>query len=253
MTWASRRQAFILGTLAVVLLTVVGVVTFLIIRAEPEPTCADGIQNQTEDGVDCGGTCAYLCVADLAPPSVAFVRTVPSGTRTDVIAHVVNRNTSAAVKGARYTIELFGADRTLVAARDGVVDLVPGAVTPIFIPGILNGSRFEGQAFLTFNDTSIRWYRESRVVPSPVIEEARVTDAVPPRVTALVRNAGAFPMEDLTLIATVFDAAGTPIAASQTLVQDITARGTASATFFWNESFTASPGRVEVRSVPLLP
>ncbi len=252
MTWASRRQAFVIGLIALVVIGILSVVLASYLGAKPEPTCMDGAMNQDEDGVDCGGSCAFLCVADVVQPSVSFVRAVPSGNRTDVVAYVANRNAEAAARGARYVIELYGADRGFVAAREGVVDLPPGVVVPIFAPGLVEGIA-SGQAFITFDEASLRWYDEPRTAAVPRIEESRVVDGSLPRATAMIRNATAVPMEDITLVATVFDAAGTPIAASQTLVRSLSPGESTSATFFWNEPFSAPAGRVEVRAVPWLP
>lgn len=253
MTWASRRQFFIISILVMLFVSAVGAVVFAVVTIEPEPTCRDGVQNQTETGIDCGGTCAYLCVAEVTAPAVSFIRAVDSGSRIDAVASVTNRNTQAAVKSARYTIELFDTKRVLVGVYDGTVDLPPNAVVPIFVPNVLAASTFDGQAFLTFEDSSLRWYREPRTTFIPPVEETRLTNGPSPEVRATVRNTSAFALRDVALVATVFDAVGTPIGASQTLVRDIEARGSASATFFWNAPFSATPGRVEVRAVPVLP
>ena len=71
--------------------------------------------------------CTYLCVAQVSPPSVQFVRAalaVRAG-RTDVIAYVDNPNAGAAAKDASYRIDLYGADNVLVASEDGTTDLPP--------------------------------------------------------------------------------------------------------------------------------
>jgi hypothetical protein len=252
MTWASRRRAFVIGIIALIVIGIAAVATAFLVGKEPVPTCMDGVMNQDEEGVDCGGSCAYLCAADVAPPSVSFVRAVPSGSRTDVIAYVANRNAQAAVRGARYTVELYGADRGFIASKEGVIDLPPGSAVPVFVPGLAEGV-VAGQAFLAFDDASLAWYRETRTASAPRVEEARVEEGSAPRATALVRNPSATPMDDIALVATVFDAAGTPIAASQTLLRGLAPGGSAVATFFWNEPFSAPAGRIEIKPVPWLP
>jgi hypothetical protein len=41
--------------------------------AAPTPTCSDGIQNGTETGVDCGGSCAACPVGNSPPTAINFV------------------------------------------------------------------------------------------------------------------------------------------------------------------------------------
>jgi hypothetical protein len=253
MTWASRRQVFIIAVAAVLILGIGGAVVALVLTSEPEPTCTDGLMNQNESGIDCGGSCTFLCNAEVAAPSVSFIRAVSSGARTDVIAYIANRNPDAAIRKAKYTVELYDTRRARAGVQEGYIDIPPGTLVPLFLSGVLEEQSFSGEAFLTFEDASLRWYHDTRDVALPSFEEVQLTTDTAPRVSALVRNTSPFTLRNITLVAVVFGLDGTPIAASQTLVKELPGTGTARATFFWNEPFSAPAGRVEVRAVPELP
>ena len=106
MTWAGKRKLIIIGVLVLVVIILAGAGGYFFFHKAP--SCIDGIQNQNEEGIDCGGSCTYLCTASEAEPSVRFARTFsPLPGRTDVIAYVDNPNTNAAAKQAPYKIELY--------------------------------------------------------------------------------------------------------------------------------------------------
>lgn len=253
MSWASHRRLLIVGLLGVaVLIVLAAAAVFLVHQLKSDVSCTDGIQNQDEDGVDCGGACRYLCTASVLPPAVSFTRAVMSGDRTDVIAYVVNPNQSAAVRKAAYVIELYNSEQILVASKTGSLDLPPGVLMPVFATDLVPAGQVD-QVFLTFTPATLKWYRAPAALTLPKVEEVRLTGVEEPRVTALIRNPSTESMKNISLIATVFDKEGIAIAASRTLLRSLAANESAPATFIWNEPFVSEAGRVEVRPVPELP
>ena len=116
MRWSTQRQLFYaLGALFIVV--VLGTLVwygFFYQRA----TCTDNIQNQNEEGVDCGGVCAKLCVA---PPVTALwsraVRIAPGVYHA--VALVKNPKSDALGIGLPYSFSLFGTHQ-----KDSIRDLI---------------------------------------------------------------------------------------------------------------------------------
>jgi hypothetical protein len=70
-SWASRRRRlYFEGALGTFTLIVVAI-WFLNLE---RPTCFDGRNNQDELGVDCGGSCAIFCPAQVLGPVVRWSR-----------------------------------------------------------------------------------------------------------------------------------------------------------------------------------
>lgn len=249
MDWSRRRQSIvwaIFGSALVALLITIGISVFY-----KTPTCLDNKQNQGEAGVDCGGPCAKACVADVQPAKVRFVRAVvPGVNRTDVIAYVDNPNTGEAAHGAVATVEVYDTSHALLASKEVTFDLAPGGVTPVFVEGMLSGTTPVSQAFFTIHDAQVQWIRSTQKPVVPAAQNIVWQNTDMPRVTATLVNPVATPFTNVFLIATVFDASGTAIAASRTVVANVPSQGTAQAIFTWNVPFTAPPARVEV--VPLV-
>ncbi|MDO8231915.1 MAG: hypothetical protein Q7T37_01810 [bacterium] len=254
MSWAARRRfiiLFIIGMAAFGFLTVVLTATFY-----KAPSCADFAQNQDEEGIDCGGSCPYLCMAQMQPPTVLFTKALTNSVgRTDVIALVENKNASAAAKDVPYRISLYGTDRLLLQEVTGTLDLPPGATEPVYVPGVASGKQKVGSAFLSIDSSFLRWFSvatDSRIVPS-VSNTKQGGTTSSPRIDAILANPSVIDMNNVQVVVLVRDARGEVIASSGTVVQSIPAQGQATATFTWNNEFPGVPASIEVVPIISLP
>lgn len=252
MSWAARRRFFILlivGAIIVAVLALLSIATFY-----QTPSCTDGVQNQNEEGIDCGGSCSYLCAAALQPPTVLFTKALTnSAGRTDIIASVENKNGFAAARDVPYRITLYGADQVLIQTVTGTLDLPPGAVQPVYVSGVTSGKHVVTGAFLSIDASAPRWFSmtaDPRVVPS--VSNAKQTGtASAPRVEAVLANSGTAVLSNVRVVVTVHGTNGSIIAASQTLVPAIPAQGRATALFTWNDAFPDTVTSIKV--VPVVP
>lgn len=252
MSWAARRRAIILFLLGAAVTAFVAVL--LIATFSEAPSCRDGVQNQDESGVDCGGSCAYLCVDQQHPPTILFTKAIPNGAgRTDIVALVENRNGTAAAKQVPYIVTLYGAGQVFVQQVTGTIDLPPLSTTPVFIPGVASGNQKTIRAFLTIDDAAPQWYSFSegaRIKPL-VVNTTFGGATTSPRIDAVLANSNVAPTSNVRVLVFVYDDTGEVIAASQTIVPQISAQGQATATFTWNTAFTGTPAKIEVR--PIVP
>src|ERR1035437_5233264 len=118
MNWAFRRQIFYIG----IILLLCAIVAFSVIypKLNKPPTCSDGIQNGTETGIDCGGSCTYACLAQMAPVSVLWSRAfevVPG--RYNAVAYLVNHNKNVAVEKISYRFRFADANNVYIGKREG--------------------------------------------------------------------------------------------------------------------------------------
>ncbi len=249
MSWASRRQSLIAGGVLAVVAAFASVVAF--VSLYETPSCTDGKRNQDEEGIDCGGGCAFLCRETVAPPSIRFARAFSSGEgRVNVVAYIDNPNPRAAVKDALFTVELFDASGTAVGAYKGAVDLPAGVTVPVFAPGIAV-SAAPTRTFVSFDEASLRFEANRSTDEVPVVTDTLLTQLPTPRLTANVRNDLPYTLYNVHVIATVFDTTGNVMMASETLLSRIAGSATEQAVFTWNTPLPTEPGRIDV--VPVLP
>jgi hypothetical protein len=248
--WGRHRKALIVA----ILLCIAGflVAVTLIATLYKAPSCNDDTQNQGETGVDCGGPCSHLCTPDTLKAQVLYARPLTQKPgRTDVIASIANKNPDAAAKNVPFTVTLYGGDGTVLATKQGTVDLPPGSTVPVFIPGLYSGFQSVAHAFLTIDDNAVYWYRYTDTRPVLPTSNVTVTPGDAPRATASVSNPTAYPIFNLPVVITVFDASNNAIAASRTVVDQVPPQGSASMIFTWNAAWNGTPAREEV--VPQLP
>lgn len=254
MTWAGERRLVVFLVIGAILAAVMSLIFIAVFYQAP--TCSDGILNQDEDGIDCGGSCRYLCVMSVEPATVLFTQALDNGEgRTDVIALVENKNHGIAAEDVPYTITIYGYDQSLVHSASGKIDLPPGETVPVFLPGVASGHAAVGTAFLTINANEVKWYalpQDPRIVPrvSNVTLGGTVGN---PRVTAILANLDVRPMVKTLAVAVVRDASGNAIAASQTILAAIPPQGEATAIFTWNTAFDGVPVSIQVLPVVPLP
>ena len=93
----------------IVILVVLG---FFYLLLKPAPTCFDGIKNQNEQGVDCGGPpiggCAKACIpSGLRPLSLEDIRAISvDSAHVSLLAYINNPNIDYAAKRFSYVFEI---------------------------------------------------------------------------------------------------------------------------------------------------
>ncbi|MEK7060585.1 MAG: hypothetical protein AAB936_01165, partial [Patescibacteria group bacterium] len=218
------------------------------------PSCSDNKQNQDEAGIDCGGSCAYLCTEQNQPPTVLFTKAIQNGEgRVDVIAKVENKNADAAAKNVSYKVTLYGSDQSIIQEMTGTIDLPPSGSVPVFVPNIQIGSQTVVSAFLDIESSSLRWFSmpsDTRIVPE--VSNTKQTGTVSsPRIEAIFTNPSAIAITNIKAVILVHDDKSGVIAASSTIIPKISAQGQVTATFTWNYAFSDMPVSIEV--VPIIP
>lgn len=199
--------------------------------------CFDGVRNASEAGVDCGGACVRICSFEVIPPKVVWVNSfeVQPG-QYNTVAYVENINQLAGTKKLEYLIELKNNDR-VVASRSGETILPPNSVYPIF----------EGRIFTnekeTITDTVITIYPADVWQPAIVSSEQFRTRDINltraderPRLDVSIENTLLSTATDVEVVATIFNAAGVPVTASQTVVDSLAGKTTEDIVFTWPNS-----------------
>lgn len=92
----------------------------------PSPSCFDGVKNQRETGIDCGGPCK-ACISEVARKidvlETGYVNTI-SG-KVDVYAQIENANQNFGVANLAYKFEVLGANEEVIASKRGRTFILP--------------------------------------------------------------------------------------------------------------------------------
>ncbi len=234
--WGVRRQIlyYIVAWIIFSILSFFVWQTFL----TTEPTCFDRVQNGTESGVDCGGSCALLCRDTAKAPTMLWARAFESAPHTyTAVAYLRNNNVaiSAGARNVRYIFSLYDEKNVLVAEREGVLDIPPVLTVPVVELGIDSGTRNVARAFFKLTDQEIAWV----VVPKESIQKLRVSNVRPyqdNRVVATIVNDSFDDAKRVHATAVLFDSEGIARGATRATVAEVSGKSSETVTFTWPEA-----------------
>ncbi|MBI5817081.1 MAG: VWA domain-containing protein [Candidatus Yonathbacteria bacterium] len=241
LTWASKRQ---LAYLFLVVGTIIVVSAYPIYRSfiYHEPSCFDGEKNQTEGGVDCGGSCKAVCSFSVTPLLVDWSRffKVSDGTY-DLAAYIENRNFSAGLKRIGYTFELYDNGSNLLATQKGDIFVNPGEQFVVYEPNTKVGDSVPTRVFFEF-DKDPQWVKGTPTQQALSVKSRSLTDPYgSPHLQATIVNDSIDMLSNVNISAIVYNSSKNAIAASETTL-DAIGKGEEKNIFFsWPTSLLSRP------------
>lgn len=249
--WALKRR-LLYGVPFVSFWTILLLVVVYIHTYQPA-TCADGIQNNGERGIDCGGDCVRICAADALAPSVIWSQSfeIEPG-QYNAVAYVENKNLGAATDRLRYTFRLFS-DNDLLAQRSGVTTLPPNSTYPIFEGRIeTDPTRPVSRTEILLEPVAYWWPATIGRNQFRTVSQILLSADNRPRLEVELENVLIPDAQEVEIVATIFDAAGNPLTASQTFRDLIPGRNTDTLVFTWPKSIAKTVRTCDVPTDVLL-
>src|SRR5882724_1701953 len=165
--WSRQRQlAYLLIPL---ILTLAVFSLFYVKYIYTSPTCFDGVRNNLETGVDCGGSCSLLCSGDSLSPVVLWSKAFNvTGSVFNAVAYIQNPNSKSSAKNVTYEFQFYDQSNNLITSRSGQTDIPRNKSFAVFESGINTGGRIIKRTEFSFTDT-IQWFRDSTVEPDLTI------------------------------------------------------------------------------------
>ncbi|MBP9763156.1 MAG: hypothetical protein KBD10_00220 [Candidatus Pacebacteria bacterium] len=245
MSWGTHRR----NTIIFIFFSIIFLITaYLLYDALYEPpNCFDKKWNGNEVNIDCGGSCSLMCESQVLKPIIHWTRVfeVAEGVY-NVLAYVENPNPSAGVENVSYKFKVYDDQNVLIQERNGSTALLPKNFMPILentLPvGRLDASR------VTFEFTEPLVWHKQKIVDSLVSVQdeqlTRVEDE--PRIRAIIKNNGIETINNLKIVAIVYDINNNAIAASGTLFKEAVVNKNLEAFFAWPAPFGAEVSRFEL-------
>lgn len=240
-SWAQKqRKTIIIGlsSIAFIFLAV-----YLTIGLYEPPSCFDGKKNNNELEIDCGGSCSLLCASQILPLRTIWVRSFESSPGLwSAFAYIENPNHSAEVVRARYRFTLLDKNNEVIREVENNTFITQEIILPVFEGRIDVG---DAQPYRTeFEWLEPLVWTTPKNIYKVEIEEQKITNATTkPEITAVIVNKEAFRLEDVEVVAVVYNTQENVMAVSRTYIDVIPARGKQSITFAWPYPFNAFPYR----------
>lgn len=243
MTWARKRQLMFIT----IFFGIVGFIVFgLYLVYKPIPTCFDGKINQTELGVDCGGTCAKACPSQLIPLTIWWSRVFPINKGIyDAAFLVENQNAHFGVRKIKYTLRIQDKFNVVIAEKTGETFFNPQEKFVIYVPNINTKEQIADRAFLYFEETAL-WQRIKVVSPTITIGTKNYSNSPQSRLQSSVYNNSLDTLRGTKFVAVLSDQDGNALAASQTVIDVLLGNETKELNFTWPMSLSANPAIIDI-------
>ncbi len=231
-SWSQRRKTLYALIAIIVVIGVVVVLGYAFFYQKP--TCADGLINGNEQGVDCGGSCQRLCQTSFLAPSLAWTRfekIAPS--LYNVAAYIVNPNIDAEAFRVPYHISLYDDRGVLIIDTPGTITLPPHRNTIAFQRSIDVGKRIPAKALFEFTDPP-QWYKKKDTLAAIAVGDKKyLEDEIGSSLTVTLKNTSVYPLKKIGVYTVLYDKDGNALGFSKTSLDEIPPKGTALAPFTW--------------------
>jgi hypothetical protein len=247
MSWSSRKQFKYIF----LVLIFIGIIIFLFLIPVifKQPTCSDGKQNGTEEGIDCGGSCSLLCQSDILEPVVKWSRAFHVVDNTyNLVAFVENRNKESGVKVATYEFRVYDKNNTLLGRREGTTFIPPNQEFAVFESRFDSGENEVKSVSFEFLPT-LTWVKKTTVIQTlPITVKNIVMDnnEDTPTLSATINNNSIYDLPEFDVIAVLYDAEGNAINASKTHKSKLLSDNNLPVVFTWPETLSTIPAKQDI-------
>jgi len=223
---SSRRIKQLVYGLFFVIVIVIVIWLIYLAFFKPAPSCFDGIQNQGETGVDCGGPCAKLCIPSTIQPVAAIGNVsvfAPLAGRVTLLGEIVDPNSDFAAQSVSYTFDLYDASGNLIASIPGTAYVYADQTEYLVVPNEAVSTVVD-HAALTIG--AVQWVSASQMglVPQFTFKNIATVPGLASGTLAVdgqIVDADSASFTNITIIAVLRSSGGAPAGVSETVIDSI--------------------------------
>ncbi|MEI6238165.1 MAG: hypothetical protein WCP15_01355 [bacterium] len=254
-SWSNRRKLiYLFFFFLIVVIFALGIWYLFFYKA---PTCFDGIQNQNEEWVDCGGICSKICQNRFIIAKIDWVKFdyVAPGLY-NVGAYIRNENLAGYVPKANYVFRLYDKDGVVITERFGSMYIPPHKNTLAFERGIDTGKRIPTRVMFDFvpsEDTELLDWRKYTGKEIQIFSKNidLTNEDTSPSLTADLQNDSLDTYRNVDVYAILYDIDKNVLGFSKTKIDEIAPGSTEEAVFTWVKARGASINSKEIIPVVL--
>jgi len=213
-----KKQLIIAGFF----LLFIGIIVFvgyLIFRPKPEATCFDGIKNQGEEKIDCGGPC-LPCEKQKEPIAILKQKIISMPDNNfDFVAEVSNPNEIWGARSVGYVLNIFNQENEVVFSKEASFYILPQEKKYIVEPKI---ALSEPPQKFELVITSTNWQRLDGFRDLALrIRDKKIQFDDYTRISGTVSNNTSYDFDKVELVGLIFDQSKEIIAAGKTDVRTL--------------------------------
>lgn len=194
----------------------------------PVPNCSDGIKNQDEIDVDCGGAICMSCEPRQAI-TVLWTKAISSGGgKYDLAAQIRNPNPNLGRAVFKYIFEFKNSEGRIIGQKNGTAFIMPNETKYIIDNNIKIDEPFSSLVLTIESGLDIDW-RAPEIYPSDnlIVKDRKIEIASQANyfaeATGVVKNSTAYGFQKVYLDIVLFDGAKNLIGAAKTELSTLAA------------------------------
>lgn len=218
-------KQLIIALIFILILAGIGFLIYWVNR--PVPTCFDGIQNQEEEGIDCGGPCQSCEIATLKDLEVSWTQVVHVRDNFyDLAAQIKNPNQNYGSGQIAYFFKFYNLNNDLISQKEGITYILPGQNKYLIITKIESPQPID-KIELSFGQ--IEWQKLKDYQPPQLFVSRKEYSPSKPdepgfsRVTGLLANKTNFDFDLINIDVILFDSEYRIVALNTTEIRTLLA------------------------------
>ena len=223
MDYKLKRQ-LIFGIILLAVITAGSFAGYTVLK--PTASCMDGVLNQEEERIDCGGPCAACKVVRFSDVEVVVYHLFSAGGAYDALAQVRNPNSQHGTRALAYTFHFFDESKKVITEKKGTTYLLAGQTRYIVENNI---AIKEAVAFVTFTVDSLgAWEVQEKLtgqVTLPIFskkyERVGASEQGFAKVTGTVENQSDYTFASVDIHIVLVDKNKKPIAVGRTELSNV--------------------------------
>ncbi len=239
LNWRRQRQIIIFTIYFLIIFVPFAFVTYEILKKTP--SCYDGIQNATEEGVDCNGSCQLRCDGTYRDVKINFVRglKVSEGVY-DVFALLENYNTEINFPNVPYDVNFYSEEGKLLGSATGSLALLPQSKNAIYLPSLQLGQEPKTIDLSLQPHKALAFYNVENIPKNVSVENWQAQRGANNslQVVGEIKNPNNKTVRNIIVYALLYDDTKTVYAVSRTKVASLAGREKSAVTFTWGDILT---------------
>ncbi len=229
MGYRIRKQLIIV----LIILFVLGLIGFGVywFYFRQAPTCADGIQNQNEEDIDCGGPCAVSCerltIKDIQVGWVKYLRLEDN--RYDLAAKINNPNPNFGLSQFSYVFKTYNSSGSEIKEQRGTGFILPDQEKYLIEGNVMVSEAISRVDLVVEKVPNENWQKINAEYRLPSIyvlnKEFKSLDDQPEvsQASGLIKNDSAFDFDSIAVSIILFDAEKQVIGVNKTEARTVLA------------------------------
>lgn len=246
LSWSARRKFVYIFVLIIIISAPTGF--YIYKKSQKPPSCFDGIQNQNERGVDCGGICKIACFNHVKQnPDIQWTRAyyVAPGVY-NLVSYIQNPNVDYISQPAKYIFKVYDEKNVLIGTREGVAGIPTSKIFPIFEATIETDQAIPKIVTFEFIEP-VTWIEYFGNKPELEVVEQRLSRSdTSPKLDVKIKNKTLNTYKNVEVIAIIYNEEGNGVLASRTYIDKIGDKGETNIVFTWPEAINFKPSKIEV-------